>query len=79
MAQPKPSVDKRSSTVLKKPSPSVSSSLLIQRPIATNSRIKQDEKYRKDMYLAFVNNALQQKSRVSGSVHRHHTSITHAM
>ncbi|KDQ64421.1 hypothetical protein JAAARDRAFT_28051 [Jaapia argillacea MUCL 33604] len=39
-----------------------SSSLLTSRPIATNSRIKQDEQYRKDMYLAFVNNALQQKS-----------------
>ncbi|PFH51328.1 hypothetical protein AMATHDRAFT_59411 [Amanita thiersii Skay4041] len=33
-----------------------------ERPIATNSRIKQDEKYRRDMYLAFVNNAVQQKS-----------------
>ncbi|KAI0650499.1 RNA polymerase I-specific transcription initiation factor RRN3 [Trametes meyenii] len=36
--------------------------LYIERPIATNSRIKQDEQYRKDMYLAFVNNALQQKA-----------------
>ncbi|KAK1223334.1 DNA independent RNA polymerase I transcription factor [Marasmius sp. AFHP31] len=35
--------------------------LLIRRPIATNSRIKQDEKTRKDMFLSFVNNALQQK------------------
>ncbi|KAL1709179.1 RNA polymerase I-specific transcription initiation factor RRN3 [Schizophyllum commune] len=34
---------------------------LVRRPIATNSRIRQDEQYRKDMYLAFVNNALQQK------------------
>ncbi|TFK43795.1 RNA polymerase I-specific transcription initiation factor RRN3 [Crucibulum laeve] len=42
---------------------SVSSTFpLIGRPIATNSRVKQDEKYRKDMYLAFVNNALQQKT-----------------
>ncbi|KAF8351692.1 RNA polymerase I-specific transcription initiation factor RRN3 [Amanita rubescens] len=32
-----------------------------ERPIATNSRIKQDQKYRKDMYLAFVNDALQKK------------------
>lgn len=40
------------------------SSLLITRPIATNSRVKQDEQYRKDMYLAFVNNALQQKANV---------------
>jgi RNA polymerase I-specific transcription initiation factor RRN3 len=42
-----------------------SSSLLVARPIATNSRVRQDEKYRKDMYLAFVNNALQQKANVS--------------
>ena len=34
----------------------------LSRPIATNSRIKQDEKYRKDIYLAFVNNALEQKA-----------------
>jgi hypothetical protein len=39
--------------------------LLKPRPIATNSRVKQDEKYRKDMYLAFVNNALQEKANVS--------------
>ncbi|KAI0700570.1 RNA polymerase I-specific transcription initiation factor RRN3 [Cytidiella melzeri] len=36
-------------------------SSLTSRPIATNSRIKEDEQYRKDMYLAFINNALQQK------------------
>ena len=36
-----------------------------ERPIATNSRIKQDQKYRKDMYLAFVNDALQKKLSVS--------------
>ncbi|KAJ6466697.1 RNA polymerase I-specific transcription initiation factor RRN3 [Mycena vitilis] len=41
------------------PSPAV----LIRRPIATNSRVKQDEKYRKDMHLAFVNNALLQKAK----------------
>jgi hypothetical protein len=33
----------------------------LSRPIATNSRVKQGERFRKDMYLAFVNNALQQK------------------
>ncbi|EDR12293.1 RNA polymerase I-specific transcription initiation factor RRN3 family protein [Laccaria bicolor S238N-H82] len=38
------------------------SSLLIRRPIATNSRIKQDQNVRRDMYLAFVNNALHEKS-----------------
>ena len=36
--------------------------LLLSRPIVTNSRIKQDEKYHKDIYLAFVNNALEQKA-----------------
>ncbi|KAH8984254.1 RNA polymerase I-specific transcription initiation factor RRN3 [Lactarius akahatsu] len=42
-----------------------SSSVLLDgssRPIATNSRIKQDERFRKDMHLAFVHNALQQKA-----------------
>ncbi|KAG6885615.1 hypothetical protein C0993_012362 [Termitomyces sp. T159_Od127] len=49
----------------KRPMPEKSdsiSSLLVRRPIATNSRVKQDEKYKKDMYLSFVNNALQQKT-----------------
>ncbi|KAI0316206.1 RNA polymerase I-specific transcription initiation factor RRN3 [Amylostereum chailletii] len=32
------------------------------RPIATNSRIKQEERLRNDMYLSFVSNALLQKS-----------------
>ncbi|KAJ8462764.1 hypothetical protein ONZ45_g17815 [Pleurotus djamor] len=35
---------------------------LVRRPIITNSRVKQDEKYRKDMFLTFVDNALQQKA-----------------
>ncbi|KAH9055594.1 RNA polymerase I-specific transcription initiation factor RRN3 [Lactarius vividus] len=42
-----------------------SSSVLLDgssRPIATNSRIKKDERFRKDMHLAFVHNALQQKA-----------------
>ncbi|KAF7352452.1 RNA polymerase I-specific transcription initiation factor RRN3 [Mycena venus] len=60
--QPKPALDsftKRPSASRKtSPSPAV----LIRRPIATNSRVKQDEKYRKDMHLAFVNNALLQKA-----------------
>ncbi|KAH7907499.1 RNA polymerase I-specific transcription initiation factor RRN3 [Hygrophoropsis aurantiaca] len=37
------------------------SPLFTQRPIATNSRIKQDEQHKKDMFLAFVNKALQEK------------------
>ncbi|KAI6034712.1 RNA polymerase I-specific transcription initiation factor RRN3 [Pisolithus microcarpus] len=36
-------------------------SLLIQRRIATNSRVKQDERFKKDMYIAFINKALQGK------------------
>ncbi|KAJ7734001.1 RNA polymerase I-specific transcription initiation factor RRN3 [Mycena maculata] len=59
---PKPTLDsftKRPSGSRKaSPSPTV----FIRRPIATNSRVKQDEKYRKDMHLAFVNNALLQKA-----------------
>ena len=48
-----------------KPKPGYeASTFLVRRPIATNSRIKQNENYRKDMYLAFVNNALQQKLNV---------------
>ncbi|EEB87111.1 hypothetical protein MPER_15677, partial [Moniliophthora perniciosa FA553] len=41
---------------------SANASLFVRRPIATNSRVKQDEKTRIDMYLSFVNNALHQKS-----------------
>jgi len=48
-------------------SPPLVSTFLVRRPIATNSRIKQNENYRKDMYLAFVNNALQQKLNVRPS------------
>ena len=36
-----------------------------ERPIASNSRVRKDEKYRRNMYLAFVDNALVQKARVS--------------
>ncbi|TFL05871.1 RNA polymerase I-specific transcription initiation factor RRN3 [Pterulicium gracile] len=32
-----------------------------ERPISTNSRIRQDDKYRQTMYMSFVRNALQQK------------------
>ncbi|KAF8914242.1 RNA polymerase I-specific transcription initiation factor RRN3 [Gymnopilus junonius] len=49
----------------KKPSASTTSAstnLLIRRPIATNSRVKQDEMFKRDMYLSFVTNALQQKT-----------------
>lgn len=40
------------------------SPLLLRRPIATNSRVKQDEMLKRDMYLSFVKNALQQKLNV---------------
>ncbi|KAF8735458.1 hypothetical protein AX14_002038 [Amanita brunnescens Koide BX004] len=49
-------MQKRAAKRVKLPSPSPT-----ERPIATNSRIKQDEQYRKDMYLAFINDALQKK------------------
>jgi RNA polymerase I-specific transcription initiation factor RRN3 len=39
--------------------------LLIRRPIATNSRIKQDEIVKRNMFLSFVTNALERKSNVS--------------
>jgi RNA polymerase I-specific transcription initiation factor RRN3 len=53
-------MQKRAAKRVKLPSPSPT-----ERPIATNSRIKQDEQYRKDMYLAFINDALQKKLAVS--------------
>ncbi|KAF8969326.1 RNA polymerase I-specific transcription initiation factor RRN3 [Flammula alnicola] len=45
-----------------KASSTASANLLIRRPIATNSRVKQDEIFKRDMYLSFVTNALQQKT-----------------
>ncbi|KAG7097337.1 hypothetical protein E1B28_004694 [Marasmius oreades] len=58
------SKDSPKSQLPRKPSSSTApnASLFMRRPIATNSRVKQDEKTRKDMYLSFVNNALHQKS-----------------
>lgn len=44
--------------------PSTSTKAVIRRPIVTNSRVKQDEVFRRDMYLSFVSNALQQKINV---------------
>ncbi|KAG6830153.1 hypothetical protein H0H87_008996 [Tephrocybe sp. NHM501043] len=58
MAQIKPPVNKRPTG----PQKTDLLSSLVRRPIATNSRVKQDEKYRKDMYLSFINNAFQQKA-----------------
>ncbi|KAF8204639.1 RNA polymerase I-specific transcription initiation factor RRN3 [Pholiota molesta] len=45
-----------------KASKAASNNLLVRRPIATNSRVKQDEMVKRDMYLSFVTNALQQKA-----------------
>ncbi|KAF9450651.1 RNA polymerase I-specific transcription initiation factor RRN3 [Macrolepiota fuliginosa MF-IS2] len=59
-SMPPPSASAAKKKPGSKPS-ALASALLIRRPIASNSRIKQNENYRKDMYLAFVNNALQQK------------------
>ncbi|CAK5262553.1 unnamed protein product, partial [Mycena citricolor] len=56
------SFPKRPTPSHKASSSSLSSPVVIRRPIATNSRVKQDEKYRKDLHLAFVNNALLQKA-----------------
>ena len=44
--------------------PSTSTKAVIRRPVATNSRVKQDEMFKRDMYLSFVLNALQQKINV---------------
>ncbi|TFK22355.1 RNA polymerase I-specific transcription initiation factor RRN3 [Coprinopsis marcescibilis] len=46
----------------KSKAPEQTAALLMRRPIATNSRIKQGENLRRDMYLAFVNNALRERS-----------------
>ena len=54
-----------SSLPSKSPTPLLDGDL--SRPIATNSRIKRGERLRKDMYLAFVNNALEQKTLVRPS------------
>lgn len=37
---------------------------LEQRPIATNSRVKKGEQFKRDMFIAFVNRALQEKLNV---------------
>ncbi|KAG2145780.1 RNA polymerase I-specific transcription initiation factor RRN3 [Suillus clintonianus] len=43
------------------PSMPSDSPLLTPRPIATNSRVKQDEQFKKDMFLAYVNKAIREK------------------
>nr|GAT45355.1 RNA polymerase I-specific transcription initiation factor RRN3 [Mycena chlorophos] len=64
--QAKPSLDsfpKKSSAGSARKAAASAPSGVMRRPIATNSRIKQDDQYRKDMHLAFVNNALVQKAK----------------
>lgn len=34
---------------------------LAQRPIATNSRVRQGEQFKRDMFIAFIHKALQEK------------------
>ncbi|KAF8437292.1 RNA polymerase I-specific transcription initiation factor RRN3 [Boletus edulis BED1] len=47
----------------KPPSPAKADRLLslAQRPIATNSRVRQGEQFKRDMFIAFINKALQEK------------------
>ncbi|KIK67716.1 hypothetical protein GYMLUDRAFT_36459 [Collybiopsis luxurians FD-317 M1] len=59
-SQLKPNLDNFSSAKQQRKS-SNSESIPVPRPFVTNSRVKQEEKTRKNMYLAFVNNALQEK------------------
>jgi RNA polymerase I-specific transcription initiation factor RRN3 len=54
---PKPS---KSTSASKASSPSVP----YRRHIASNSRVRSDEKMRTDMFLSYINNALQEKSKV---------------
>ena len=44
------------------------------RPIASNSRVRRDEKSRRDMYLAFINNALSEKAKVRTLCNKNHSS-----
>lgn len=48
----------------KKQTSTTPSTTVIRRPIASNSRIKKDEIFKRDMYLSFVSNALHQKMNV---------------
>ena len=41
---------------------------LAQRPIATNSRVRQGERFKRDMFIAFIQKALQEKLNVRGLV-----------
>ncbi|TCD69993.1 hypothetical protein EIP91_005243 [Steccherinum ochraceum] len=63
---PLESFKKRATTPSRSRSSSASS-LLGDRPTVTNSRIKQDEQFRKDIHLTFVASALQQKAQGNSS------------
>ena len=56
--------DKKKQTVPCKQQFDTSSLLLVARPIATNSRVKRNQKLHRDMHLAFIDNALEGKSQV---------------
>ncbi|KAI5993559.1 RNA polymerase I-specific transcription initiation factor RRN3 [Pisolithus albus] len=57
---PRISIEKRPSSKSPRPGGRGADSFSL-RPIATNSRVKQDERFKKDMYIAFINKALQGK------------------
>jgi RNA polymerase I-specific transcription initiation factor RRN3 len=50
------------------PKSSTPAALIDLRPIATNSRVKQNQQLHHDLHLAYVNNALQQKALVQTSL-----------
>jgi RNA polymerase I-specific transcription initiation factor RRN3 len=58
------SMEKKKQASLQKQQFDISTLLLIARPIASNSRVKKTQKLHRDMHLAFVNSALEQKSYV---------------
>ena len=57
-------MDRKKQTIPRKQQFDASTLLLAARPIATNSRVKKTQKLHRDMHLAFVNNALENKSQV---------------
>ena len=56
--------DKKKLAAPRKQQFDTSSLLLVARPIATNSRVKRNQKLHRDMHLAFIDNALEGKSQV---------------
>lgn len=48
---------------------------LAQRPIATNSRVRQGEQFKRDMFIAFINKALREKLNVRILVCTYHPRL----